>query len=81
MLYGCRVLSVPRIVLQGAIVQEVCVSLQLDSEIYRYAVGFPEYAFLTVRRLRAFAKSSTVCACVVRDVFIPNALRSHGTRR
>ena len=31
-----------------------------DAEIYRYHVGFPEYAMLTTRTLRIFAKGSKV---------------------
>lgn len=42
------------------IVSEVVALLQQDAEVYRYNAGFPEYCFLTIRKLRAFAKKATV---------------------
>jgi cobalamin biosynthesis protein CobT len=34
--------------------------LRHDAEVYRFHVGFPEYVFLTCRKLRAFAKRAKV---------------------
>ena len=32
----------------------------MTTEIYRYHVGYPEYAYLTVRKLRAFGKKTKI---------------------
>ena len=52
--------SVSRTNVRDAIVLESITLLRHDAEVYRFHVGFPEYSYLTTRKLRAFAKSSKV---------------------
>jgi nucleolar complex protein 2 len=66
-------------VVRDLIVSEVVALLQHDAEIYRYHVGFPEYTFLTIRKLRAFIKKSKIGRW--RDVCrsLVNQLEQQGT--
>ena len=52
--------SLSRAPVRDLVVQEAITLLRHDAEIYRYHVGFPEYAMLTIRKLRIFAKGSKV---------------------
>jgi len=52
--------SVTRAPVRDAIVLECITLLRHDAEVYRHHVGFPEYAYLTTRKLRAFAKAAKV---------------------
>lgn len=47
-------------VCRDAIVQEAVQLLRQDVEIYRFHVGFPEYVYLVVRRLKSFLKRCKV---------------------
>lgn len=47
-------------VCRDAIVQEAVQLLRQDVEIYRFHVGFPEYVYLVVRRLKSFLKKCKV---------------------
>lgn len=55
--------SMAKVVVRDAVVQELISLLRQDMEIYRYHVGFPEYSYLPIRRLKAFAKKSKVAKC------------------
>lgn len=52
--------SITRVAVRDAVVQEVIALLRQEVEIYRFHVGFPEYTYLTSRRLKAFAKGCKV---------------------
>ena len=52
--------SVTRATVRDMIVQETITLLRYDAEIYRYSAGFPEYVYLTIRKLKAFAKAAKV---------------------
>ena len=52
--------SLSRAPVRDLVVQEAIMLIRNDAEIYRYHVGFPEYAMLTTRKLRIFAKGSKV---------------------
>jgi len=47
-------------VCRDAIVQEAVQLLRQDVEIYRFHVGFPEYVYLVVRRLKSFLKKCKI---------------------
>ena len=48
--------SITRVAVRDALILETITLLRFDSENYRHHVGFPEYAYLTTRKLRAFVK-------------------------
>ena len=52
--------SLLKVTVRDVVVGEVMALLRHDAEVYRYHVGFPEYTYLTVRKLRAFAKKTKV---------------------
>ena len=52
--------SLTRASVRDTIVEEIFQLIRQDCELYRYHVGFPEYAFLTVRKIKAFTKSCKV---------------------
>ena len=52
--------SAQRAVVRDVLVSEALAMLRHDAEVYRFHVGFPEYVFLTCRKLRAFAKRAKV---------------------
>jgi hypothetical protein len=41
---------------RDVVVEEALNLLRQGSEIYRYHVGYPEYSYLTIRKLRAFGE-------------------------
>ena len=52
--------SVSRAPVRDLLVNEALVLIRHDAEIYRHHVGFPEYTYITVRKLKAFAKGAKV---------------------
>ena len=42
------------------VVEEALHMIRQDAEVYRYHVGFPEYVYLIIRKLRSFAKACKV---------------------
>ena len=52
--------SVTTPAVRDAIVQEAVTLLRLDAEIYRYHVAYPEYTYLTLKKLKGFAKRCKV---------------------
>ena len=52
--------SVTRAAVRDILVQEAITLIRNDAEVYRYSAGFPEYIYLTIRKLKAFAKAAKV---------------------
>merc|ERR1711871_867702 len=52
--------SLTRAPVRDLVVEEAMALIRHDAEVYRYHVGFPEYVYLTVRKLRNFAKGCKV---------------------
>ena len=48
--------SASRAPVRDMLVQEALALIRHDAEVYRFHPGFPEYAYLTIRKLRLFAK-------------------------
>ena len=48
--------SLSKSTVRDVVVEHVCLALRREAEIYRFHVGYPEYAFLTIRRLKVFVK-------------------------
>jgi nucleolar complex protein 2 len=59
------------------IVSEIVSLLQQDADIYRYNVGFPEYTFLTIRRLKSFVKKSKISRWRDQARSLANHLEQH----
>ena len=52
--------AINKATVRDVIVQEVIKHLQYEVEIYRYNPGFPEYIYLTSRKLRTFLKACKI---------------------
>jgi nucleolar complex protein 2 len=52
--------SLSRAPVRDLVVEEAITLIRHDAEVYRHHVGFPEYAYLTIRKLRVFAKGSKI---------------------
>eukprot|EP00605_Chrysophyceae_sp_TOSAG23-4_P000424 GSChrysophyteH1.ASY1.ANO1.481.1 assembled CDS len=52
--------SVTRAPVRDAVVLRTIELLRCDAEVYRYSAGFPEYVYLTIRKIKAFAKAAKV---------------------
>ena len=66
--------SLSRAPVRDLVVQDALTLIRHDAEIYRYHVGFPEYAMLTIRKLRVFAKGSKVLGgAILRAQSLPSS--------
>jgi nucleolar complex protein 2 len=52
--------SITKVTTRDTIVLETIHLLRQDAELYRFHPGFPEYGYLTIRKLRVFSKKSKV---------------------
>ena len=50
--------SVTKVPVREMLVLEAIALLRQEAEIYRYNAGYPEYAYFSIRKLRAFGNKS-----------------------
>lgn len=52
--------SLSKAVVRDVVVQEALFLIRQEAEIYRYHIGFPEFIYLTIRKLKTFLKKIKV---------------------
>lgn len=63
--------------IRDLLVSQAITMLQLDTEIYRYNVGFPEYVFMIIKKLKAFMKKSKISRWRDLSRSLANQLEQH----